>query len=81
VAQARTRRRRLYLCARERRDVGVATVLGFLCVLALMVIVTLLSYGVLPREQMGALKNPSMAGVLIAALIAFAGLVRSHFAA
>lgn len=46
-----------------------------------MVIVTLLSYGVLPREQMGALKNPSMAGVLIAALIAFAGLVRSHFAA
>ncbi|MFT4066098.1 basic amino acid/polyamine antiporter [Paraburkholderia sp.] len=54
--------------ARERRDVGVATVLGFLCVLALMVIVTLLSYGVLPREQMGALKNPSMAGVLSAAV-------------
>ncbi|OLL27718.1 arginine-ornithine antiporter [Burkholderia sp. SRS-W-2-2016] len=54
--------------ARERRDVGVATVLGFLCVLALMVIVTLLSYGVLPREQMGALKNPSLAGVLSAAV-------------
>jgi arginine:ornithine antiporter / lysine permease len=54
--------------ARERRDVGVATVLGFLCVLALMVIVTLLSYGVLPIEQLGKLKNPSLAGVLSAAV-------------
>lgn len=61
--------------ARERRDVGVATVLGFLCVLALMVIVTLLSYGVLPLEQLGMLKNPSMAGVLSAAVGAWGAVV------
>ncbi|WP_233808507.1 basic amino acid/polyamine antiporter [Paraburkholderia sp. HP33-1] len=61
--------------ARERRDVGVATVLGFLCVLALMVIVTLLSYGVLPLEQLGTLKNPSMAGVLSAAVGAWGAVV------
>ncbi|WP_027194629.1 amino acid permease [Paraburkholderia sprentiae] len=54
--------------ARERRDVGVATVLGFLCVLALMVMVTVLSYGVLPIEQLGSLKNPSMAGVMSTAV-------------
>ncbi|RZF29729.1 amino acid permease [Paraburkholderia sp. UYCP14C] len=61
--------------ARERRDVGVATVLGFLCVLALMVMVTLLSYGVLPLEQLGMLKNPSMAGVLSAAVGAWGAVV------
>lgn len=61
--------------ARERRDVGIATVLGFLCVLVLMIIVTLLSYGVLPLEQLGALKNPSMAGVLSAAVGAWGAVL------
>lgn len=50
--------------ARRREDVGLATLLGFLGVLALMVMITILSYGVLPREELGALRNPSMAGVL-----------------
>jgi arginine:ornithine antiporter/lysine permease len=50
--------------AKNRRDVGVATVMGFVGVLCLMVLVTLLSYGVLAREDLAGLRNPSMAGVL-----------------
>lgn len=50
--------------ARRRQDVGRATVLGFLGVLALFASVTLLSYGVLPRSDLAGLRQPSMAGVL-----------------
>ena len=54
--------------ARKRSDVGLATLLGFLGVLALMVMITLLSYGVLPRADLAQLRQPSMAGVLQAAV-------------
>ncbi|MBO2450610.1 amino acid permease [Actinomadura barringtoniae] len=50
--------------ARRRSDVGRATVLGFLSVLALFASVTLLSYGALPRADLEGLQQPSMAGVL-----------------
>src|SRR5215831_8949698 len=50
--------------ARNRNDIGVATVLGFLGVLSLLVLVTILSYGVLLRPNLAALRTPSMAGVL-----------------
>ena len=50
--------------ARDRNDVGIATVLGFLGVLALLVLVTMLSYGILLRPELSALATPSMAGVL-----------------
>jgi arginine:ornithine antiporter / lysine permease len=50
--------------ARDRKDVGIATVLGFLGVLCLLMLVTLLSYGILPRAELAALPNPSMAGVM-----------------
>lgn len=50
--------------AEKRSDVGVATIAGFLAVLCLFVLVTILPYGILPREQLGALRNPSMAAVL-----------------
>jgi len=50
--------------ARDRHHVGIATVLGFLGVLSLLVLVTLLSYGVLLRPDLAALRNPSMAGVM-----------------
>lgn len=50
--------------ARRRSDVGLATLLGFLGVLCLLVLVTMLSYGVLLRPDLAALRNPSMAGVL-----------------
>src|SRR6476469_5326642 len=50
--------------AKDRNDVGIATVLGFLGVLALLVLVTMLSYGILLRPELRALATPSMAGVL-----------------
>src|SRR5262249_28532506 len=50
--------------ARKRTDVGAATVLGFLGVLCLLVLVTLLSYGVLLRADLAGLRAPSMAGVM-----------------
>ncbi len=50
--------------AEKRSDVGVATILGFIGVLALMVLVTLLPYAVLPRADIAAMRQPSMAAVL-----------------
>lgn len=54
--------------ARRRRDVGRATLLGFLSVLAVFASVTLVSFGVLPREEIAALHEPTLAGVLEAAV-------------
>lgn len=50
--------------ARNRKDVGRATVLGFVGVLALLLAVNLLSYGVMERAEIAGLSDPSMAGVL-----------------
>jgi arginine:ornithine antiporter/lysine permease len=50
--------------ARRREDVGAATVLGFLGVLALLVLVTLLSYGVLLRPDLAAQPAPALAGIM-----------------
>jgi arginine:ornithine antiporter / lysine permease len=50
--------------AKNRNDVGVATVLGFLGVLCLLILVTMLSYGVMLRPDLAALSSPSMAGVM-----------------
>ncbi|GAA4871606.1 basic amino acid/polyamine antiporter [Saccharopolyspora cebuensis] len=52
--------------ARRREDVGRATVLGLLSVLAVFASVTIVSYGILPRERIAELRQPSMAGVLAA---------------
>ncbi|KAA9130651.1 basic amino acid/polyamine antiporter [Microbacterium caowuchunii] len=54
--------------ARSRKDVGRATLLGFLSVLAVFASVTIVSYGVLPRAEIAALHDPSMGGVLDAAV-------------
>jgi len=50
--------------AKERSDVGVATILGFVGVLSLLVLVTLLPYAVLERAGIAGLRQPSMATVL-----------------
>ncbi len=50
--------------AKNRKDVGAATLIGFLVVLCLFTLVTLLSYGILERTQLAALRQPSMAAVL-----------------
>ena len=50
--------------AKRREDVGKATVLGFLGVLALFALVTVVSYGVLAKDTLADLRQPSVAGVL-----------------
>jgi arginine:ornithine antiporter / lysine permease len=50
--------------AKKREDVGIATVLGFLGVLCLLILVTMFSYGILLRKDLAALATPSMAGVM-----------------
>lgn len=54
--------------AKRREDVGRATILGFLSVFAIFASVTIVSYGVMPMEQIAQLRQPSMAGVLEAAV-------------
>jgi arginine:ornithine antiporter/lysine permease len=54
--------------ARKREDVGRATVLGFLSVLALFASISILSYGILPKDEIAALQQPSVGGVLEAAV-------------
>lgn len=50
--------------AKKRSDVGRATVIGFLSVLALFASISILSYGILPKAQIAALPQPSIGGVL-----------------
>lgn len=50
--------------AKEREDVGKATISGFIIVTTLMVLVTLLPFAVLQRADIAGLRQPSMAGVL-----------------
>ncbi|HKD74190.1 MAG TPA: amino acid permease, partial [Ktedonobacterales bacterium] len=50
--------------ARERSDVGRATITGFIFVTLLMVLVTILPFAVLNRPDIAAMQQPSMAGVL-----------------
>ena len=50
--------------ARERADVGRATILGFIIVTSLMVLVTILPYAVLHRAEIAGMRQPSMAQVL-----------------
>jgi arginine:ornithine antiporter/lysine permease len=50
--------------ARKREDVGRATVIGFLSVLAVFMLVTLSSYGVMSQSELAGVAQPSMASVL-----------------
>jgi arginine:ornithine antiporter/lysine permease len=61
----------------RREDVGIATVLGFVGVLCLLVLVTMLSYGVMLRPELAALATPSMAGVMSHVMGPRGGLVVS----
>ena len=50
--------------AKERSDVGAATIMGFIIVTSLMVLVSLLPYAVLARADIAGMRQPSMAAVL-----------------
>jgi arginine:ornithine antiporter / lysine permease len=69
--------------AKQRSDVGLATITGFIGVTGIMVLVTLLPYAVLQRADIAGMRQPSMAGVLEAvvgpwgAVFVSAGLILS----
>ena len=50
--------------AKYSKDVGRATVISFFGIFALYLLISILSMGVMPREELAALANPSMAGLL-----------------
>jgi arginine:ornithine antiporter/lysine permease len=50
--------------AKTRRDVSLATLLGFLSVFVLLLLVSFLSYGVAPRDELAQMGDNSMAEVL-----------------
>ena len=54
--------------ARRREDIGRATVLGFVSVLAIFASVTMVSYGIMPRDELAGLQQPSMSPVFESAV-------------
>lgn len=54
--------------AKKASDVGKASMTGFLGVLAIYIMVAVLSMGVMPVEEMAALDNPQMGGILASAV-------------
>jgi len=52
--------------ARNKHDVGRATLLAVLSALAVYLLVTLLSLGVIVRPELAEMRNPSMAGLMVA---------------
>lgn len=50
--------------AKNKHDIGRATMLGLLSALGIYLLVTLLAVGVMPRAEVAELRNPSMAGML-----------------
>lgn len=50
--------------AKKRKDIGLATILGVLVALAFYIMVTVLSYGVMSRQDIAGMHNPSMATIL-----------------
>lgn len=60
--------------AKRREDVGRATVMGFLSALALFASISILSYGILPKTEIAGLQQPSVGGVLEAAVGPWGGV-------
>lgn len=51
--------------ARHKKDVGRATLLAVVSALCVYLLVTLLSLGVVARPELAAMRNPSMAGLMV----------------
>lgn len=63
--------------SKTRKDVGRATIIGFLSILVLLVAVSTLSYGVLTQQELAALPDNSMAAVLEAVVGPWGGALIS----
>ena len=63
--------------AKKSSDIGKATFIGFAGIFAIYVMVAMLSLGVVPHDQLAAMENPQMSGILETAVGAWgAALVR-----
>ncbi|WON78653.1 amino acid permease [Serratia sp. UGAL515B_01] len=51
--------------AKHKKDVGRATLLAVISALAVYLVVTLLSLGVVPRSELAGMRNPSMAVLMV----------------
>ncbi len=51
--------------ARNKKDVGRATLLAVIAALGVYLLVTLLSLGVVARPELATMRNPSMAGIMV----------------
>ncbi|CDH31080.1 putative arginine:ornithine antiporter (APC family) [Xenorhabdus bovienii str. Intermedium] len=58
--------------AKKRKDIGIATVLAVVSALGVYILVTLLSLGLVARPELAAMRNPSMANLMVG-LIGSAG--------
>lgn len=50
--------------AKRRSDIGKATVIGLVSVLLIYILISLLSLGIMPREELAELPNPAMGYIL-----------------
>lgn len=51
--------------ARQRKDVGRATMLAVISALVIYLAITLLSLGIIPRSELAGIRNPSMATLMV----------------
>ncbi|CAM2955044.1 MULTISPECIES: basic amino acid/polyamine antiporter [Pseudoalteromonas] len=50
--------------AKNRKDIGLATVIGVVAALILYIAITMLSFGIMNQSTIAQLSNPSMAGIM-----------------
>lgn len=50
--------------AKERSDIGKATVLGLICTLIIYILITILPLGYMNQAELAGLKNPAMANIM-----------------
>ena len=50
--------------AEKKSDVGKSAIVGFLSILVIYILVCVLSFGVMPAEEMATLESPQLAGIL-----------------
>lgn len=60
--------------AKNSKNVGVATVIGFMVALGVYAIVTFLSYGIMGQAELGTLKDPSV-GYLLTSVVGTWGVI------
>lgn len=61
--------------AQRRKDVGLATLLAVILALSIYILVTFLSLGIVPRAELAAMKNPSIASLMIHMMGNYGGII------